>query len=110
MAPDRSLRHLDFDGVLLPVPRSEIRLPDIVPGEHLERSDWSLVRTLADVLQAYPEVAVVISSSWRLLYPLESLKPFLVPLSVIDTTGSSMSTRYEEIRAHVQAAGAVARA
>lgn len=70
---------LDFDGVLHPFARGTFtKLPEF--------SEW---------LSANPHISVVISSTWRLLHPLDELKEFF-PLAVrhqiVDVTPSLSNT------------------
>ena len=96
------LLFLDFDGVLIPHPRDENDLPYIEPAQYLERCDWSLVSRLAATLAPYvPDLRIIVSSSWRLFYPLSALRAALDPLVLTDTTGRSEHSRYEEIRAYM---------
>jgi len=103
---ERALLFLDFDGVLLPVSTDEEitpyqMTPYVSATHHLERSDWSLVSALAATLRPFPEVRIVVSSTWRHLHNLYILRKTLSPLAVVDTTGRAMETRYEEIAAYM---------
>lgn len=100
---------LDFDGVLLPVPR-RAEWPRIPPAQYVTGSDWSVIETIARSLESYgDEVRVVVSSSWRLMIPLDELQALLAQLRVDAVTGKSQDTRYEELRAFMYPAGGVAR-
>ena len=61
------------------------------------------VPALAAALEPFPEVRIVISSSWRHLYDLPTLKAFLAPLDtrITDTTGRRIGTRFEDIAGFV---------
>jgi hypothetical protein len=103
-ANETVLLFLDVDGVLLPVPiPGEITPYQMTPYvsaiQLLDCTDWSLVPALAAALRPFPEVQVVVSSTWRHQYELDVLAKRLAPLPVVGTTGLAMDTRYEEIAA-----------
>ena len=85
---------LDFDGVLHPGPDA--------PPHELAPFAW--LPTLADLLQQYTEVAVVVHSNWRLGHDADELRALLGPLGDRFLGATSPGERYESIldwlRAH----------
>jgi hypothetical protein len=91
-----TLLFIDWDGVLHRMPR-----PGDPIGRHYARH-FEFVDPLADVVLRFPEVRVVVSSSWRHSYPVDELRYMLGGMSsvVVGTTGrGNYGSRYEEIRA-----------
>lgn len=87
---DAIVLFLDFDGVL------HSRTDALgSPGV------FGYLDALVEALEPFPEVVIMVSSSWRLEYTLTELKMFLGPLGkrVVGTTHLiPQESRYEEIR------------
>ena len=66
---------LDIDGVI--VPEKKFDIP--VGKENLLRFDPICLQIFEEVLQRYPKVLVVISSSWREVFPFEVIRPLFSP-------------------------------
>lgn len=86
---------IDFDGVIHPIRGSSRSVMD--PLGDWRKGDWGHVKSLASVLADFPETRAVVSSHWRLFYPLEDLARMLAPIRVFDATGPDGYTRYREI-------------
>jgi hypothetical protein len=85
---------LDFDGVLHSIGES----PRLF--EHADR--------LGTVLKAFPEVRVVISSSWREIHPLDELRAFCGPIlgaRVIDAIPVFRRVDFEKPRLRLRTGG-----
>ena len=63
---------LDIDGVLVP----EKKFENSIASEDLLKFDPICLGLLEDILEAYPNVLVGISSSWRDLFSLEMVRSF----------------------------------
>lgn len=74
---------LDIDGVL--VPEKKFDIP--VSRENFLKFDPSCLQIFEDVLQRYPQVLVVISSSWREVFPFELVRPLFSPSIVKRVVG-----------------------
>jgi len=66
---------LDIDGVLVP----EKKFNSPVSQEDLLKFDPVCLKIFEDVLQRYPKILVVISSSWREIFSFESIRPLFSP-------------------------------
>lgn len=66
---------LDIDGVL--VPEKNFDIP--VGKQELLKFDPLCLQIFEDVLQRYPKVLVVISSSWREIFPFDVVRPLFAP-------------------------------
>lgn len=66
---------LDIDGVLVP----EKKFDASVGQEDLLRFDPNCLQIFEDVLQKYPEVLIVISSSWKEVFSFELVQPLFSP-------------------------------
>ncbi|MDB5763933.1 MAG: hypothetical protein JWQ21_2928 [Herminiimonas sp.] len=89
---------LDFDGVLHPISVLrwfEMRLPleTIIQRARLFRWTW----ILAELLEPYPDVRIIVHSSWRLLKTDAELSTFLGPLSNRFTGSTPHVQRWESI-------------
>ncbi|NET60853.1 MAG: hypothetical protein F6K47_33375 [Symploca sp. SIO2E6] len=73
---------LDIDGVLVPE-KSEFP----TSKEELLRFDPVCLQMFEDVLQRYPKVLVVISSSWKEVFPFEVVRPLFSPSIVQRVVG-----------------------
>lgn len=62
---------LDIDGVLVP----EKKFESLVTSEDLLKFDPICLQLFEDVLRRYPEVFVVISSSWREVFTFDQVRP-----------------------------------
>ena len=67
---------LDIDGVLVPESKFE---SSSITKEDLLKFDPVCLKEFEDVLRSYPEVLVVISSSWREVFPFEVVRPLFSP-------------------------------
>jgi hypothetical protein len=93
---------LDVDGVLHPT--SVLHEMDFSAEQFvLPSACFQHVGALADALDLFPDVKIVVSSSWRDLYELESLRLLLGPLGprVLETTGRNERTRFAEIESYL---------
>lgn len=89
---------IDFDGVLHPVSATrwfDLQLPIEESIERGKLFRWTWL--LADILQPYPEVAIVVHSTWRLLKSDTELKCFLGPLGARYAGSTPRAQRYESI-------------
>jgi hypothetical protein len=98
----RVIVFLDFDGVLHGtgmIHEIDFSADTIV----LPPACFQHVAALASALDPFPDVKIVVSSSWRTLYELESLRLLLGPLGprVIETTGRNERTRFGEIESYL---------
>lgn len=66
---------LDIDGVLVP----ENKFDGSAIKEEFLKFDPVCQEEFEDVLRLYPEVSVVISSSWREVFPFEVVRPLFSP-------------------------------
>lgn len=66
---------LDIDGVLVP----EKKFHGFVTKEDILKFDPVCQKELEDVLRLYPEVLVIISSSWREVFPFEVVRSLFSP-------------------------------
>jgi hypothetical protein len=66
---------LDIDGVLVP----EKKFDSSVTKEDLLKFDPTCLQLFEDVLLRYPEVLVVISSSWREVFTFDLVRPLFSP-------------------------------
>ncbi len=66
---------LDIDGVLVP----EKKFDNPVPEEDLMKFDTDCLNAFEMVLRSYPDVKVVIASSWREMFPFEAIPPLFSP-------------------------------
>ncbi len=66
---------LDIDGVLVP----ENKFHSSTIQEDFLKFDPVCQKEFEDVLRLYPKVSVVISSSWRELFPFEVVRPLFSP-------------------------------
>ena len=66
---------LDIDGVLVP----EKKFDTSVRKEDLLKFDPTCLKEFENVLRHYPQVLVVISSSWREVFPFEVVRPLFSP-------------------------------
>lgn len=94
---------LDFDGVLHP---STIEVDWVNEGGKMTPKAEGLfahVDALARALEPFPDLRIVVSSSWRSMYPIEELREVLGPLGhrVIDTTGRRVGTRWQDIEGYL---------
>jgi len=94
---------LDFDGVLHP---STLEIEWISQdGKLTARADGLFMHLdrLAEALAPFPGLDIVISSSWRNVYPIDDLREVLGPLGgrVIDTTGRRIGTRWQDIEGYL---------
>lgn len=97
---------LDFDGVLHPV----FPLPEL-PEE--ENQFFAYAARLEEVLRGFPEVQIVISSTWRFLEPLDALRARFSPdiaariLGTLQTDmrNSGKGVRHAEILAWLSSQG-----
>lgn len=84
--------YLDFDGVLHPIPT--------------KAGPFEFIHLFEGVLREFPHVEVVISSSWRIDFDLETLQGFFaedVSLQVVGITPNlALRRRVHEIRAHLK--------
>lgn len=63
----KTILFLDFDGVLHPFfPRSDL--------SDAENQKWSYVPNFEAVIRDFPDVDIVISSTWRIEHPLDELR------------------------------------
>lgn len=62
---------LDIDGVLVP----EKKFDNFVSNEDLLKFDPTCLNEFENILRCYPAVRVVISSSWREVFPFEAVRP-----------------------------------
>ena len=67
---------LDIDGVL--VPESKF-YGSVITTEDLLKFDPGCLKEIEDVLRLYPEVLVIISSSWREVFPFEVVRSLFSP-------------------------------
>ncbi|OLP18258.1 hypothetical protein BST81_11635 [Leptolyngbya sp. 'hensonii'] len=74
---------LDIDGVLVP----EKKFDAPVGKDDLLKFDPHCLQIFEDVLQRYPEVFVVISSSWREIFTFDSIQPLFSPSIVERVVG-----------------------
>ena len=100
MARELMLLFLDFDGVL-----RRKQAP-------LYRLEASLVERLAAVLREYPEVGIVVTSSWTDAYSLDHIKglfPSDLALRILGKTprvrGDVEHARYREVLAYLRRSG-----
>lgn len=93
---------LDFDGVLHPPAAIRGAKPPLTPAEVLRGwpSTFEHLPILVQQLQGWEDVAVVVSSSWRMFFDDEQLKEVLLPVSnwYVGSTGSSYLGRSIAIR------------
>lgn len=93
---------LDFDGVLHPPAAIRGAKPPLTPSEVM--SGWpgtfEHLSILVELLQGSEDVAVVVSSAWRMFFDDEQLKEVLLPISkwYVGSTGSSYLGRSIAIR------------
>ncbi len=66
---------LDIDGVLVP----EKQFDNYVSKEDILKFDPTCLNEFENVLRCYPEVLVVISSSWREVFSFEVVRPLFSP-------------------------------
>jgi hypothetical protein len=66
---------LDIDGVLVPEKKFETQ----VSKEELLKFNPICLHIFEDVLQRYPNVYIVISSSWKEVFPFESVRSLFSP-------------------------------
>jgi hypothetical protein len=66
---------LDIDGVLVP----ENKFDQFVSRENLMKFDPICLMEFENVLRLYPDVLVVISSSWREVFSFEAVRPLFSP-------------------------------
>jgi hypothetical protein len=66
---------LDIDGVLVP----ENKFHGSAIKEDFLKFDPVCQKEFEDVLRLYPEVSIVISSSWREVFPFEVVRPLFSP-------------------------------
>ncbi len=66
---------LDIDGVLVP----DKKIDNFVRKEDLLKFDLTCLNEFENVLRCYPEVLVVISSSWREIFSFETVRPLFSP-------------------------------
>lgn len=91
---------LDLDGVVHPLGVAHIDRFNKASGDRLFR--WLPI--LLDSLEAYPEVVIVVHSSWRLCWGkeemLEQLPPELVA-KIVDVTDPGIYSRYKSIQDYI---------
>lgn len=66
---------LDIDGVLVP----EKQFDNYVSKEDILKFDPTCLNEFENILRCYPEVLVVISSSWREVFSFEVVRPLFSP-------------------------------
>lgn len=66
---------LDIDGVLVP----EIKFDSYVSHEDLMKFDPACLSEFENVLRRYPHALVVISSSWREVFPFAAVRSLFSP-------------------------------
>lgn len=90
------LLFLDFDGVLH-------------PAQNNGRNNFCHLSLFESVVRDFPEVSIVISSSWRLTYPLNELKAFFsndIAARIIAATGERNGMlRHVEISQYLEQSG-----
>lgn len=74
---------LDIDGVLVP----EKKFESLVAQEDLLKFDPICLQLFEDILRRYPEVFVVISSSWREIFTFDQVRPLFSPKIVERVAG-----------------------
>ena len=100
---------LDIDGVL--VPEKQFEQP--VPPTDLMQFDPGCLRVLESVLDLHPNIKVVISSSWREVFPFEKIPPLFSPRIAPRVVGATpfldpkavhqtKYVRYEEVLAYLR--------
>lgn len=102
----RRVIFLDFDGVLHPLYAVTGARPPLTPQEIKHRWPETFVHlpVLADLLKNYADVAVVVSSSWRIFLSDEEIGELLRPISrwYAGSTGSPYVGRDIAIREWLQ--------
>ncbi len=78
---------LDFDGVLHPFEQTETAL-----------THFCWLPILVQALQPYPEVRIVVHSTWRYLYDHDELRLLLGPLGSRFLAATAPGPRFESIR------------
>ena len=101
------LLFLDFDGVLHP----EV-VSFSIPGVLRREGDFSRVPLFEELMREFPDIDIVISSAWRELNSLDTLRGFFSPdiaERIIDATpvlpAHFEARREQEIRCWLQQAG-----
>lgn len=100
---------LDIDGVLVP----EKRFERPVPLTDFMQFDPGCLRAFESVLDLYPNIKVVISSSWREVFPFEKIPPLFSPKIAPRVVGATpfldpkvihqtKYVRYEEVLAYLR--------
>lgn len=88
------LLYLDIDGCLHPARASLAESQEGLP-------DFAWTPILVKILRPHPEVKIVVSSTWRVIYSRSELAKFLAPLNIHGVTASwPGSTRFKEIERH----------
>src|SRR5690606_29498763 len=83
---------LDFDGVLHPVEQAETAL-----------THFCWLPVLVRALQPYPDVRIVVHSTWRYLYDHDELQLLLGPLGNRFLAATAPEPRFESIRGWLNA-------
>lgn len=94
---------LDFDGVLHPISAMrwfEMRLPLETTIQRARLFRWTWI--LAEILDPYPDVQIIVHSSWRLLKTDFDLKGFLGPLENRFAGSTPRAQRWESVEWVVQ--------
>ena len=91
-SPPRAL-FLDFDGVLHPTVLSRFD----EPPESLATVFFGWLPALVDVLRTYPDVAIVVHSTWRYTHDVDELKLLLGALGPQVVGATPRGPRYESI-------------
>jgi hypothetical protein len=90
------LLYLDIDGCLHPARASLAESQEGLP-------DFAWTPILVKILRPHPEIKIVVSSTWRVIYSRSELAKFLAPLKIHGVTASwPGSTRFKEIERHAR--------
>jgi hypothetical protein len=88
---------LDIDGVLIP----EKRFTQAVDREDYCKFDPDCLQKFEDVLRRYPHALVVISSSWREIFPFEFVRPLFSP-DIVDRVVGFTPFLYKKVTADLE--------
>jgi hypothetical protein len=83
---------LDFDGVLHPT------LDDMEGEEPIATGHFGWLALLAKTLEPYPDVAIVVHSTWRYVYDPNELRELIGPLGARFLGATPRGPRYESIQ------------
>lgn len=88
--------YLDFDGVLHPADVRRYRAPPTIRVEAPGHALFESCETLERLLDPYPKVRIVLSTSWVRILGFQKARDYLTPGLITRVVGATFHTRYHK--------------